>query len=79
MTSSQLQFWRNVCGCTVGSWTALLAIGWCIATPPLPAAVLWLRIAASGGIVVLAALVAKLLALAVARMVLTYHDSYQAN
>lgn len=65
MTS--ITFWRSVCGCTAGAWSALLAIGYCIIAPPLAGAPLWARMAAGAGIVIAAALAGKLLALATAR------------
>ena len=65
MTS--ITFWRSVCGCAVGAWSALLTIGYCIMAPPLASAPLWARVTAGAGIVLAAALAGKLLALATAR------------
>jgi hypothetical protein len=72
MTQTRIGFWRSVCGCTVGSWSAVAAIVYCIIAPPLPASALWSRLAASVGIVLAAAIAGKLLALATARAVLAF-------
>lgn len=63
----RITFWRNVCGCTLGGWSAMVAIIYCIAAPPSLGAALWTRVAASIGIVLCAAIAGKLLALATAR------------
>jgi len=70
MTQTRIDFWRGVCGCTSGSWSAIAAIGYCAIAPPLPASALWTRLAASVGIVLAAAIAGKLLALGSARAVL---------
>jgi hypothetical protein len=66
----RITFWRNVCGCTLGGWSAIVAIACCIIAAPLPGAALWARVAASVGIVLAAALTGKFVALVVARAVL---------
>lgn len=71
--NSPLSFWQNVCGCHAGAICALAAIAYCVAAPPVPSAALWTRVAASVGIVLAGAIGGKLLALAVARVMLAYH------
>lgn len=71
--NSQLTFWRNVCGCQPGAVGALASLAYCIREPPLPSSALWMRVAASVGMVLASAVAGKLLALAAARVVLAYH------
>jgi hypothetical protein len=65
---TNLTFWRGVCGCTVGSWSAVIAILYCIVAPPLSGAPVVARVAASVSIVLAAALTAKVIALLTARV-----------
>ena len=72
MTQTPIDFWRGVCGCTVGSWGAVAAMVYCLIAPPLPASAPWARVAASVGIVLATAIAGKLFALATARVVLAF-------
>jgi hypothetical protein len=70
MTGTSIPFWQGVCGCTVGAWSAVAALAWCIISAPLPGASLPVRVAASAAVVLGAALTGKLLALGTARVIL---------
>ncbi len=70
MSVNSVRFWRDVCGCTVGSWSAVGAIAYCLIATPLPGAALWIRVAASAGIILGAAITGKILALTTARAML---------